>query len=273
MTFTNQGNVVSTTIKSAGTTLAATPSSTLAVGDLLIAIMASDNVGTVDGDTTAASFADDKGNVWTRLWETTRTGGSGNDGVTNAAFYCVITTQIETTDDITMTTPSLTNRQFTVEHFTITGADVSASGIVTARGSSDTPSVTSGAIASAEYLWIGSVGIEGKDSDGFTQDVDFSNLTQAGNSAGSPTGNTAVRGGYRIATQTSDTYNPALGSARDWATGIAALEESGESSSESPSISPSISPTTVAFSMPSANSGLLGTTVAGGVWGEGGVCW
>jgi hypothetical protein len=228
MTFTNQGNVVSTTVKSAGTTLSATPSSTISVGDLLVAIMASDNVGTTDGDTTAVSFADDQSNAWTRLFETTRTGGSANDGVTVAAFVCIVTTQIGTSDNITMTTPSLTNRQFTVEHWTLSGTGISAPlGAATARGNGASPSVTSGSIASAEYLWIGALGVEGKNTDTFVQDTDYSNLAQNGNNAGSPTSNTAVRGGYRVFTGTQDTYNTGPNTSRDYATGIAAIQETG----------------------------------------------
>lgn len=228
MTFGNQGNVVSTTIKTAGSTLAATPSSTIAVGDLLVAICAMDNAGLVDGDTTSVTFSDDKSNVWTRLFETTRTGGGVNDGVTNGMLFCLVTTQIETSDNITMTSANLVNRQFTVEHWTLTGTGITPGGAATARGSSTTPSVTSGSLSNVERLWLGSVGIEGKNSDSFTQDTDgWSDLTATGNSAGSPTGNTAVRGGYKVATQASDTYNPVLGSSRDYATGIAALLETG----------------------------------------------
>jgi hypothetical protein len=234
MSWTWQANRGTAANKTAGTTIQTTPSASLASGQVIIVTFAGDNQGTTDGATTSVSCADDQSNSWTRLFEYTRTSGAADDGVTLAVFYSLLDTTIGTGDNITVSFSSITSKSIGIEEFSITGDGVTKAGENGNTGSGTTPSVSlSGLASSTEYLWIGSVGIEGKSSETITRDTDYSltTFTTHGNIAGSPTSNTAYHGDYRIFTGTADTWAPTLGTSRDYACALGALEET---SSETP---------------------------------------
>ncbi len=101
----------------------------------------------------------------------------------------------------------------------------------TATGSSSTPSVsTSGSTVQADGITIGFVATEGPSGDTFTQDSSPAYSTppvRVGTTGGSAATNMTIAGGYFIETATgTKTYNPTLGTSRDWAAAIVTLKAS-----------------------------------------------
>jgi hypothetical protein len=112
---------------------------------------------------------------------------------------------------------------FYVEGIATTGA-LDQTG--TATGSSTTPSVTTaGATSQADEITIGLVASEGPSGDTFTQDASpaYGDIpVRVGTSGGSAVANITLAGGYFIETATgTKTYNPTLGTSRDYAAVIA----------------------------------------------------
>ena len=85
------------------TTVTVTPAANLTAGKLVVVASMSDNNDTADGATTFHSISDSKSNTWTRVSEYTETDGAADDGSTVSIFATKITTQIDTTDTITLT--------------------------------------------------------------------------------------------------------------------------------------------------------------------------
>lgn len=236
MSWTWQANRGSNNNKAAGTTLEVTLTGTVAAGRVLIVSFVSDNQGTTQGDTTSVTCTDDQGNTYTRLFEYTKTAGSAADGVTLAAFYSVITTQLTTSDTVNLSFNNVIAKSASLEEWSIAGT-LTVKGSNTSGGTGTSPTVTLGSLASAEYLWIGAVGIEGPNGDTYTQDSDYSSsTTNHGTTGGGDASNVACRLGDRIYTGSSDTFNPTLGTARDYATGLTALEDTGAAAAPLPEI-------------------------------------
>jgi epidermal growth factor receptor substrate 15 len=109
--------------------------------------------------------------------------------------------------------------------FAWVGADSVAS-------TSAAPTATGGVPAAGDIV-IGALSLKGPTGDTFTQDTDttaggawtsIGGATPGGTSGGSATGNQTARGAYKIVTTaTAQTYNPALGTARNYVELIGAI--------------------------------------------------
>jgi hypothetical protein len=206
-----------------GTTLAFAPTSTVSTGVLAIVLANWDNVSTTNADdTTLMGVTDTKGNTWIRAAEAQYSLSAIRDGVLNGVFYSVITTDILTSDTVTVTVASSTgtcSRAATLCAFNRDAAKtIGVAGKAYERvAAATTYSVTLGSLANEEHLWIGHNAME--DSAGSTNNADFTgfggplgNITQGGGVQGWGTisggdENTASRGGYVISTGTTETYN------------------------------------------------------------------
>src|SRR5512140_966072 len=93
----------STSETGSDTSIVLNPSANLTVGKLVFVVAVTDNYVTSDGASAQHSLADDKGNGWRKISEYTETSGVAADGVTISIFGVRITTQILTTDAITLT--------------------------------------------------------------------------------------------------------------------------------------------------------------------------
>jgi hypothetical protein len=207
--------------KTSGGTLNLTPTATLAAGRVAIVRASSDNdsTATSSGQTTRHSVSDSAGNTWVKIREHTFSAGAAADGVTHSLWYSVLTTQLTTSSTVTLTLGSnVTAKAMALAEFSVpSGNTVSLAGQNGAQGTgTNNVTVTVSSLASKQYLFLGSVGTEGPDGDTFTQDSDYQNLASIGTTGGGATSNVSLRGGYRIATLTGDTYNPTLGTSRDW---------------------------------------------------------
>lgn len=99
----------------------------------------------------------------------------------------------------------------------------------TATGTDTTPSVsTSAGTTQADEITIGIVGTEGPSGDTFTQDASPAYATppvRIGTTGAAAASNITLAGGYFIETATgTKTYNPTLGTSRDWAAVIATFK-------------------------------------------------
>lgn len=229
MAWTFQIHRGSANNKTSGTTISVSPSGTMVVDRIAIVRCVSDNPDDASsGNTNFHSVSDSKGNTWTKIREETiNPAGAAGSGATVSTFISKITTEILTTDNVTLTiTIATTAKAIGIDEWSLAaGKTFSIVGINGAGGAGTTPSVALSGLPSTVYLFLGSVGVEGPIGDGFTQDADYGSTSDFGTTGGAAVTNVTDRLGRRIATLTGDTYNPTLGTSRDWAATLSALQE------------------------------------------------
>ena len=216
------------------TSLAASPTGAVAVGLLAILCVIWDNVdGTNANDTTILSVADSKGNTWLRAGEAQYSAGAALDGVLTAVFYSVITTQIETSDTITITSiANGTGKGATLLTFnrdTSKLIEVAGKGYERIANVADYSATVSG-LASEEHLWIGVNGMERGPANANDKDTAYTLITQGagasfGHAGGGGDAGIGARAAYLISTGTSETYDRTAQTACDRCTVLVALRE------------------------------------------------
>jgi hypothetical protein len=137
------------------------------------------------------------------------------DGVLTGLYYSVISTQIETSDTITITsTANGTVKGCTLATF---NRDVAKSIAVAGKGyqrlaSSADYSATVSGLVSGEHLWIGVNGMERGPANTNGEDTTYTQITQGlgsafGHAGGGGAAGIGARAGYKIATDTTETYD------------------------------------------------------------------
>jgi len=228
MAWTYVMATISAQNKVSSTTLSGYPFANLPVGAIIAVQCSTDNPAGPEGETNYHSLSDSKGNTWTKIREQTRSpAGSAADGVTSSLWISQLTTEILTSDTITLTvSTAVTAKTMSAHEFSAgAGNTWSVAGQNAAVGNTATPSVTISGLPSQEYLFLGQIGIEGPEADTFTDDPDYLWKIRTATYGGSPTSNIVANFSHRIATLTGDTYNPTLDPARDWATILGAIKE------------------------------------------------
>jgi hypothetical protein len=216
--------------KTSASTLAHAPASQIPAGAVVVVRTAWNNAGTSDAETSQLSCSDSKGNIWTKIREVTKGSAGAGAGVCAASFFSLLTTALETSDSITVTSTSAqTAKDMHVEEYSVAvGSVVVLETSSVGTGFNTTPSASVSGLASREYLFVGHVGVERSDDGTWSQDADY--LPSTGflsftSGAGQETNVTDVRG-YRIATLTGDTYNPSKSSTNvDWAAILGVIRE------------------------------------------------
>ena len=186
------------------TTVTVTPAANLTAGKLVVVASMSDNNDTADGATTFHSISDSKSNTWTRVSEYTETDGAADDGSTVSIFATKITTQIDTTDTITLTLGTAkTDKIITVTEATLgagTGWVIEQVGVGQAAISASVSS-----LPSREYFLFSAGASEGEDVTK-TADADYSEqFDSRTSSTGALDINIAGHVQTRVATLTTDT--------------------------------------------------------------------
>jgi len=222
------------------TTLAFLPTAAVPVDKLAILLGVWDNVDTDNAeDTDKLTPSDTQSNAWARAGEAQYSPGGVLDGVLAGIFYSVITTQIETTDTITITSSANgTAKGATLLTF---NRDTSKLIVVAGKGyqrvaASAAYSASVSDLPSEEHLWVGINAMEADPNNTNTQDATFTVILQGAGSNFGPTGgadtNVGARAGYKIATDTGETYNNTALITADRCTILVAFRESsGEGSS------------------------------------------
>jgi hypothetical protein len=235
----DRGSTANTT---AGTTtlvdLAAGASIT--VGNYLIARVSVDNSGS-SGAATTLAVTDTRSNTWTVSTAANNDPGAAAAGVTSYYAYAKVENAYSDGDDITFTWGnSTTAKAVVIEEWakvhSVTPIVVAAT---TATGSSTTPSISRTPTVAGQVFY-GLLSVESGTADTYTEDADTTegswvSLTRAG--AGTTTGGQTVAGAYKRVTGTSaQTWNPTLGTSRDWAQIAFVLNPQAGDATASPSV-------------------------------------
>jgi len=221
MSFSHIANRGTVQNKTASRTLAITPSGTIAVGRLLVIWTAWDNNQGSPYPTTASfdielmnKVTDTQGNIYIQLACQQHVGGA--DGVRGALYISKIRTQLTTSDTITIYSKDdgtgasdIVAKCASMHEFSMgtTGwcryFDWDWDNWTTAQG--DVPDLSVSTLDSQQYLILHMLAVEGPNTDNYTWDGDYTQITGTGTTGGAADENVHIRGGWRIATVTSDT--------------------------------------------------------------------
>lgn len=218
-------NSEGTSNKTSSTTISLNPATNPSTDSIVVAVCSTDNPdNTGPGEKTFHTLSDDQGSSWTRLMEY-QSAGNANAGVITSVWASKLGATI--TGNITCTLGTARSvRVLIISEYTVAaGQTFSNAGAARTSGTGTLPSILLTGLPSAEYSWIGVVGAEGPSGDGFTEDTDFSQRNRTGSSGGGAAGNQTANSANRILTATSDTYDPTLGTSRDFVIILVALEE------------------------------------------------
>ena len=237
MSWTHYGNRGTAQNKTSSATLAITPTATIAVGRLLIIWTAWDShrgtpypIGqTASIDQTKVT--DSQGNIYTQL----ASQGAAEDGthVRAGLFISRIRTQLTTSDTVTITSKTAVDSKSASMHefgSTLTGWVFNDQGQdsdpVWRTVEGDVPDLVLASMVSQSYLLLHLLAVEGPDTDAYTWDGDYTQITGTGTTGGADDENVHIRGSYRIATLTGDTLSITSDTAdRDLSHGLWSLAE------------------------------------------------
>lgn len=238
MAWAFSANVGSGISESSGTTVTASTTADVNPGEYLFVLYVGDNPGTIAGLNLTNSVRASGGsasNRWIKLIEHEIDPGAAAAGITTAVFLCRADVIIPSSTTITVTlSGARVAKAITLEKFTIGhGMTWRLMGGAGTTGTGTT-NPTSGAVnpttaPTTSRLWIGLCGREGDNDETITQDGTFTNLGSSGK-FGTPnlatTSNASAVAGYRISSSdTTETYDPDIGTSRDWACSLIGLDE------------------------------------------------
>jgi hypothetical protein len=200
--------------KASATTWTAQLQANHAVGDVIVLVLATDNVSTTDGNTTLHSgITDSQSNTWTKLHEFTNGQGSAAAGATVSAWVCKVTTALVQSIDVLAVTFSsaVVAKVYISNDFTVSaGSTISVlSPQDLANDALDPGSMAISGLTSGEYLFLRGIASEGLATTG-TATTNYTPITPRGSSGGSATTNVSAWAEWRILTGTGDTSNPTV---------------------------------------------------------------
>jgi hypothetical protein len=215
MSWTHYGNLGTAQNKASSATLTLTPTATIAVGRLLIIWTAWDSHrGTpypisYTADIDQTKVTDSQGNVYVQLTSS----GAAEDGthVRGGLFITKVRTQLTTSDTVTITSKTAVVAKCASMHeFGSTLSGWARNSIfdhdpVWRTADGDVPDLVLSGLTSQAYLLLHMLAVEGPDTDAYTWDADYTQITGTGTTGGADAENVHIRGGFRIATLTSDT--------------------------------------------------------------------
>lgn len=215
-------NLSTTIISAAGNEISQsstgyTVGATAVAGKLLVLAIAIDNLSTTDGVTNdVTSVSDTQLNTWNKAGEFTNTvGGVAGDGATIAVFYSVLTTQLTTSDTVTVNySGNVTAKaRASLRSFTLgAGSSISIAGTVQtlANDNANAGSMTISGLSNGEYLFVRAIASE-TDTSGISVTTNYTTLgSTTSGTGGSEKGHMAVDGEFRIVTATGDTSAPTM---------------------------------------------------------------
>lgn len=218
--------------KANNTTVTLNPTTNPAADSIVVVVCSTDNPdNTGPGEKTFHTITDDQGSSWTRLMEY-QAAGNGNASVITSVWASKLTATI--TGNITCTLLSNRNAKVIImsEYTVAASKTFSNAGAARTSGTGSSPSILLSGLPSAAYNWIGVVGVEGPAGDSFTEDSDYTQRNRTGTTGGGAASNQTANSANRLLTATSDTYNPVLGSSRDFVIILVALEEVDEAADD-----------------------------------------
>ena len=224
MTFTALGNFGHANSKGTATgfvsVLTLTPTGTINAGELAVVWFAADSYhpgGGNEGDPVpfTSKCVDDAGNRWLTL-------AGGTDGQSNiysecVVFVCLLEYALTTSSTLTVsafvgTSGQVAPRAISLEAFSITAGNTVAvhdttAAKVTNRGVDPGAITLGGGASGVEYLYLHALSAEAPNTDTYTWDANYTEITGDGTTGGTDDSNIQLRGGYRIATITTSTVD------------------------------------------------------------------
>ena len=227
MAFADQGELGTANSKVSGTTITMTTTADAPVGRLVVVMAAWDNSDSSSIDGLRHYITDSAGNFYTYLGQFVSAGGVAG-GAEAMIYASVVETDLPAGGTITCTSltarvaKAITARQFSLGSSWFCLTDKSELSSFAA----DPGSLTLSGMPSREYLFLHALAAKGPNTDAYTWDSDYTQVTGDGTTGGTDATNQHVRGGYRIATLTGDTVDVASTTAdRTYAQVFVAIRE------------------------------------------------
>jgi len=216
--------------KTSSATFSISPTATISPGAILVLWVAMDNNNnsTITGPVGDQLIVEDTaGNAWAKVFEAQD--ASSNNRCQACLAVCQVKNQLTTSHSIVVS-HALSNRvakAMSLEEFSLPDGQVwSTSGRAIHRHDRgvDPGGISFGTIPLTEHLLLHLLAGEGPDTDAYTWDSDYTQITGTGTTGGADESNMHIRGGYRIATVTGDTVDVTSDTAdRDYTQGVVAL--------------------------------------------------
>lgn len=234
MAWVYEGDLGSGVEKTSDNSFLITAAEDSPAGNVVAVFAVTDNIATSAGSSNTHTITDESLNTWTKR-EFTQASGAANDGTTLSISYSLLTTQIDTGDDIILTTTANTTAKcLGALHWSIDEAAISEAGADEDVGATDPSSTLSiSGLSSAETLYIFGIGIE-RGASGSTIDADYTKVHGIETVGGAAATNQTLVDGYRIVTNTGDTCDCNLTTAADWSQILIALREVTPSGAQDP---------------------------------------
>lgn len=232
--FASVGTFISQGHKTNSTSWDTTTEAAISSGDLLVVIVAVDNIGTTDTETSEHTSLTVDGQALTKIAEYSNTTGAAGDGATTSLWVKQNSAAVSSGATVTLNISGLrvakgmTGWRYTMNNSnTLTTQTYSTAKTTTAA---DPPSIALSSLPSREYLIVRAVAGEGgialattTPSSGYT----IFDETGAGSSGGGGNTNMQARGEFIISTTTSSTSAPDYSFNTDNANIMAAFYEDG----------------------------------------------
>lgn len=205
MSFTHDGNRGTTSDKTSGTTLALSPTADINAGQVLVVWVACDARAQAN-ERADVKCEDDAGNEYVLLYS--YDGSEAGTKPSALLFLSNLANDLLMSNTVTVTwLAPITAKAMSVHEFSIT-ADVAirylfASAV--ARDNAVDPSTLTGSssMRSQQYLMLHCLAAEGPNTDAYTWDANYTQITGDGTTGGADDSNIHLRGGFRILTTSS----------------------------------------------------------------------
>jgi hypothetical protein len=159
---TSRGSAVTGTGNNSS--LGRAPTANITVGKIAFFAVATDNESTTDGcGGTLHTLTGSAGNTWTKLLECTETDGGSDDGVTISLFATKVTTQISTSDTVTVSFNTSRSDIIVMLFEATVGAGNTLEVAQIGQGQATLTAAVSG-LVSQSYLLLYLAGAEGEDN-------------------------------------------------------------------------------------------------------------
>lgn len=224
--YLDQGSVGVGSSNASTSTVVTTTTAPVAAGQLVVAVVAKDNVQTTDGQTSeVTSITDSAGNIWTLAGEFCNGQGGANLGaVVSVWTTTAVSMPVGTTITANMSS-SITSKAMTVEQFAFkSGSTLSAalSLQTLADDGGDAGSMAISGLTSALYLYIRGTG--GERTMTLTATSGYAAMADSAN-AGSGTAAISANGEFTYATGTGSTSDPTMNQSTDLASVFFAIKQ------------------------------------------------
>lgn len=216
MSWTHEGNRGTANSKTASSTISVTLNADVTVGQILILWVACDgNSAGSDGsastfDVGAFAVTDDADNIWAQLYAAGRTNDTGPFG---ALFITRVAYALTNGDLVTIrinespVAKCASIHEFTIDRDTFARYELYDFDQLWTTGLGDVPDLTVSIPMNTAALWVHLLAVEGPNTDTYTWDADYTQITGDGTTGGADDSNVHIRGSFRIQSATSDTVS------------------------------------------------------------------